>query len=105
VFAKPGDLARTSRRVILQAALEPVQPLLQLAVMLDQAASLPVQRARRDTASDHSPSSPAARDTDARGDSGRPIYSYLANRGAPPNAWVVVQDDGCYRFYGSGIGG
>ncbi len=36
---------------------------------------------------------------------GRPIYSYVADRGASPYAWVVVQDDGCYRFYGGGIAG
>ena len=35
---------------------------------------------------------------------GRPIYSYVANGGAP-YAWVVVQDDGCYRFFGGDIGG
>jgi hypothetical protein len=31
---------------------------------------------------------------------GRPIDSYAAGRGASRDAWVVVEDDGCYRFYG-----
>ncbi len=30
----------------------------------------------------------------------RPIYSYAAGKGASRDAWVVVEDDGCYRFYG-----
>jgi hypothetical protein len=33
----------------------------------------------------------------------RPVYSY--RRGAAPYAWVVVRDDGCYRFYGGKVGG
>jgi hypothetical protein len=33
----------------------------------------------------------------------RPVYSY--RRGAAPYAWVVVRDDGCYRFYGGDVGG
>jgi hypothetical protein len=36
---------------------------------------------------------------------GRPIYSYIADRGASRYAWVVVQDDACYRFYGGDIAG
>jgi hypothetical protein len=34
---------------------------------------------------------------------GRPVYSY--RRGSAPYAWVVVHDDGCYRFYGGDAGG
>jgi hypothetical protein len=33
----------------------------------------------------------------------RPVYSY--RRGSAPYAWVVVRDDGCYRFYGGDVGG
>jgi len=33
----------------------------------------------------------------------RPVYSY--RRGPAPYAWVVVRDDGCYRFYGGDAGG
>jgi hypothetical protein len=33
----------------------------------------------------------------------RPVYSY--GRGPAPYAWVVVRDDGCYRFYGGDVGG
>ena len=33
----------------------------------------------------------------------RPVYSY--RRGPSPYAWVVVRDDGCYRFYGGDVGG
>jgi hypothetical protein len=33
----------------------------------------------------------------------RPVSSY--RRGLSPYAWVVVRDDGCYRFYGGDVGG
>jgi hypothetical protein len=33
----------------------------------------------------------------------RPVYSY--RRGSVPYAWVVVRDDGRYRFYGGDVGG
>lgn len=33
----------------------------------------------------------------------RPVYSY--RRGPAPYAWVVVRDDGCYRFCSGDAGG